>query len=101
MYAMLLNATITKSQFLGTWVKSTAQLTLQKTEERMTEMQLQVCDGISNTHHCFSGDRNWREKILCGYIPSCEDEAEEPPTDIDLDTTNIMAGFKTGKWSWN
>jgi hypothetical protein len=99
-YAMVLNATITKSQLFGNLVKARAQLTLQKTGERMTEMQLQVCDGIPDANNCFSGDRNWREKIMCGYIPSCEDEVEEP-TEIDFDTSNIMTGFKKGKWSWN
>ena len=97
---MVLNATITRSQLLGSVVKSRARLTLLKSAERMTEMQLQVCDGIPHANNCFSGDRNWREKIMCGYIPSCEDEAEEP-TQIDFDTSNSLAGFKKGKWSWN
>ena len=92
--AKVLQATIRQSQQLGTVVQTQALVTLQTTGARISQLQAQVCEHLPES--CFSGERHWKEKLLCGYIPSCEEE----PTQEDYDNTK-MTGFSKGKWHWN
>ena len=93
LYAKILNVTISKSLLLGNAVRTKSQVTLQKTGERISQIQYDVCENIPES--CFSGERNWKEKLLCGHIPTCEEE----PTQEDFDNTK-MIDFSKGKWSW-
>lgn len=91
--AKVLQATIRQSQQLGMAVQTQALVTLQTTGARISQVQAQVCDSLPET--CFSGERHWKEKLLCGHIPSCDEE----PTQEDYDNTK-MTDFSKGKWHW-
>ena len=74
-------------------VRVKSQMVLQRMGERWDQVQEQVCESLPEK--CFSGERNWKEKLMCRHIPDCE--AEQTLEDFE---NPKMTAFTKGKWSW-